>query len=61
MVVTQDGCGEPRAYVGLSSSYYEHVTENWLRMTDPEWAAKVKAYDLPAEPAWMQELLPNRR
>ena len=61
MVVTQDGCGEPRAYVGLSSSYYEQVTENWLRMTDPEWADKVRSTIPPVEPAWMQELLPGTR
>ena len=39
MVVTVDGCTGPRAYVGLASSYFEHVTENFDRLDDRRWSS----------------------
>jgi hypothetical protein len=41
MVVTTNTCAGPRAYVGLASSYYEHVTDDFERLNDEEWATKV--------------------
>ena len=36
MVTTIETCQGPRAYVGLSSSYYEKVTQGFERVSDPE-------------------------
>ena len=58
MVVTDDGCGAPKAYVGLASSYYEVITENWLRMSDSDWEQRLSDEGRPAEAAWMQDLIP---
>jgi Protein of unknown function (DUF3160)/His Kinase A (phospho-acceptor) domain len=51
MVVTVDGCTESHAYVGLASTYYEHVTDGYERLTDPEWATLLESK--PARPAWL--------
>lgn len=55
MVVTADPCGTPRAFVGLASSYFEKVTENFERMTDEEWAKSIQAP--PKDVAWMKDLV----
>jgi len=52
MVVTADGCSGSQAYVGLASSYYEQITENYQRMTDQDWAAQLQS-NPPAPPAWL--------
>jgi hypothetical protein len=51
MVVTVEACDQPAAYVGLASSYYEHITGGFERLTDSEWAGKV-GQDPLDEPAW---------
>ena len=51
-VVTTETCVGPRAYVGLASSYFEKITENWDRMNDIEWAAEIKSESPPDVP-WM--------
>ncbi|WP_438031967.1 DUF3160 domain-containing protein [Sorangium sp. So ce204] len=56
MVVTADPCGgAPRAFVGLASSYFEAVTENFERMDDRQWAGTVlkTTPDVP----WMADLV----
>ncbi|WP_437542340.1 DUF3160 domain-containing protein [Sorangium sp. So ce367] len=56
MVVTADPCGgTPRAFVGLASSYFEAVTENFERMDDRQWATMVLGTtpDVP----WMRDLV----
>jgi hypothetical protein len=40
MVVTANTCTGPRAYAGLVSSYFEEVTEKYLRLDDPTWEAR---------------------
>jgi hypothetical protein len=55
MVVIADGCNGPRAYAGLTSSYYEVITENFERMTDEEWAAG-PVTNAP-EPAWLSDVV----
>jgi hypothetical protein len=57
MVVTTDRCAKPKAYVGLASSYYEHVTEHLQRLTDSEWKTQLQA-SAPPEPKWIQDLVP---
>ncbi len=52
MVVTVDGCTGAQAYVGLASSYYERVTDNFERLADPDWAALL-AGQPPPRPAWL--------
>ncbi len=56
LVVSIDTCEGPKAYVGLASSYYEHTTRDYLRLTDEEWR-EVLAQDPPPRPSWMQDLL----
>ncbi|UQA58319.1 DUF3160 domain-containing protein [Polyangium aurulentum] len=56
MVVTADTCGTPRAFVGLASSYFEKVTENFDRMTDEQWASDILESN-PADVPWMQDLV----
>jgi hypothetical protein len=58
MVVTQDGCGTPKAYVGLASSYYEKITENFQRVADSEWANELEQNGPPPEVRWVQDLVP---
>ena len=43
MVVTANTCNGPRAYAGLVSSYFEETTEQYRRLTDPEWEARFGA------------------
>jgi hypothetical protein len=38
MVVVAETCSGPRAYVGLASSYFETVTEDFERLNDEDWA-----------------------
>ena len=56
MVVTFDTCAGPRAYAGLASSYYELITEDFERLTDPEWSLRL-AQDRPTAPEWASSIL----
>jgi hypothetical protein len=56
MVVTAENCTGPRAYVGLVSSYFERVTNNFKRMTDEEWAAEILK-TTPDDVPWMSDLV----
>ncbi|WP_437828560.1 DUF3160 domain-containing protein [Sorangium sp. So ce1153] len=56
MVVTADPCGTPRAFVGLASSYFEKITEDFARMTDEEWAGAIRV-TRPDDVAWMKDLV----
>lgn len=57
MVVTFEDCeGKPRAYVGLSSSYHERITEGFQRLTDEEWEQSTRA-QAPARPTWLADLV----
>jgi hypothetical protein len=56
MVVTLDTCTGPRAYVGLASSYFERITENFERMTDQDWAGQITGAT-PSDVSWMTDLV----
>lgn len=56
MVVTIETCSGPRAYVGLASSYFETVTENYERLTDEQWSDAI-VLETPADPPWLAELV----
>ncbi len=56
MVLTMDTCVGPRAYVGVASSYFEQVTENFERLTDEAWADGLKS-ETPADVPWMTDLV----
>jgi hypothetical protein len=58
MIVTEDGCDAPRAYVGLASSYYEQITENWKRIADSEWQQQLQTSGPPDAPRWVKDLVP---
>jgi hypothetical protein len=52
MIVTVDGCAGARAYVGLASSYFERVTENYERLDDQAWSAELTSAT-PPDPPWL--------
>ncbi len=54
MVVVTEGCSGPRAYAGLASSYFEHVTENFERLNDQEWTPMASQA---ASPPWLAEIV----
>lgn len=56
MVVTADPCGTPQAYVGVASSYFEQVTENFQRKTDEEWQKDLETAT-PSDVPWMTDLV----
>ncbi|MFC1620381.1 DUF3160 domain-containing protein, partial [Candidatus Neomarinimicrobiota bacterium] len=41
------------AFVGPVMSYYQHITEDWDRLTDERWTDLVKARELPPRPDWV--------
>ncbi|MEO6603504.1 MAG: DUF3160 domain-containing protein [Polyangiaceae bacterium] len=51
MVVTVDGCDGAHAYVGLASTYYEHITEHYERLNDSEWSMMLPGK--PVRPSWL--------
>lgn len=57
MVTTVNTCAGPRAYAGLVSSYIQHTTENWKRLTDEEWKAELIKPVRPADVPWMKDLV----
>jgi hypothetical protein len=56
MVVTANGCTGPRAYVGLASSYFERITEQFNRLDDDEWSAEIVKATPPDVP-WMAPIV----
>jgi hypothetical protein len=57
MITTVNTCAGPRAYAGLVSSYFEHTTEKWKRLTDEEWASELRKPVQPADVPWMRDLI----
>jgi hypothetical protein len=56
MVVTVDGCGGAKTYVGSVSSYFEKTTENFERLRDEPWSKSLLAAT-PADVTWMSDLV----
>jgi hypothetical protein len=56
MVVTVETCTGPRAYVGLASSYFERVTDDFERLKDEDWASEILDAT-PPDVAWMSDLV----
>ena len=56
MVVTTETCSGPRAYVGLASSYFEKITEDYDRLNDLRWSDEIKETS-PADVPWMTDLV----
>lgn len=56
MVVTVNTCSGPRAYVGLASSYFERITEDFERLTDQPWAQEVME-NAPEDPPWLRDVI----
>jgi hypothetical protein len=54
MILSIATCTGPHAYVGLASSYFEKTTDNFKRLTDPEWASQLNASP---EAPWMADLV----
>ena len=55
-VVTVDTCSGPKAYVGLVSSYFEHITEDFDRLDNARWSEHLSNQE-PAEVEWMNDLV----
>jgi hypothetical protein len=56
MVVTVNTCSGPRLYVGLASSYFERITNDFERLTDQRWAQEVMA-NAPEDPPWLRDVI----
>jgi hypothetical protein len=57
MVTTVNTCQGPRAYAGVVYGYHEHITKNFERVTDAEWAQRFSAGQRPAEVPWLSSVL----
>ena len=58
MVTTIDTCNGPRAYAGVVYAYHEQITEDFERLTDEEWAARLNQGGArPSEVPWMESVL----
>ena len=55
-VVTTETCVGPRAYVGVASSYFEKITDDWERLNDLEWAEEIQSKS-PADVPWMTDIV----
>ena len=53
------GSNATAAYTGAFMSYYEYITDDFLRVTDQEWAKKVSSGNLPERPEWVNSYLAN--
>ena len=47
----------PMAYAGPVFSYYEKITDNFLRLTDETWTASIQKDSLPLRPDWVNSFL----
>jgi hypothetical protein len=56
MVVAVDTCTGPRAYAGLSSSYFEKTTERFERLNDEDWANSIRAAN-PDDVSWLSDVV----
>ena len=53
LVIAPSQNGEATVYAGAMSSYYEHVTTNFKRMTDKEWEAAMHPKSAFPRPDWV--------
>ena len=53
------GSNTTAAYTGAFMSYYEYITDDFLRVNDQEWATKVSSGNLPERPEWVNSYLAN--
>ena len=49
------------AYSGAFTSYYEYITNDFLRINDQEWTEKVYNEDIPSRPEWTTAYLANKK
>ncbi len=56
MVVTTNDCSGASTYVGVVSSYFEKITENFERLDDKAWSADIQLAT-PADVPWLQDLV----
>lgn len=54
------GTNTTAAYAGAFMSYYENITDNFLRLTDQEWSAKVESGNIPERPKWVNSYLADK-
>lgn len=47
------------AYTGVFMSYYENITDDFLRLNDQEWERKVLDGNIPERPEWVNSYLVN--
>jgi hypothetical protein len=53
------GSNTTAAYTGAFMSYYEYITDNFLRVNDQEWEKRVLNGNLPERPEWVNSYLAN--
>ena len=54
--MTIEACDGPRAYVGLASSHYETITQNYQRLSDTDWETALGKTGT-TSPAWQASIL----
>ncbi len=47
----------PMAYAGPVFSYYEKITDNFLRLTDEKWTDSIEKNSLPSRPDWVNSYM----
>lgn len=57
MVATVDTCNGPRAYAGVVYAYHEHITRDFERLTDEQWASRIAQSPRPDDVPWLQGVL----
>ncbi len=50
-----DSCST--AYIGPVGSYYQHITDNFKRLTDEDWKTMYTQKQMPSRPAWVYSYL----
>lgn len=56
MTITVDTCVGPRAYAGMAYAYHELITNDFVRLNDEEWTARVTSTP-PADTPWAQPFI----
>jgi hypothetical protein len=48
------------AYTGAFMSYYEYITDDFLRVNDQEWEREIIQNNIPGRPEWINSYLANK-
>ncbi|MBN1926893.1 MAG: DUF3160 domain-containing protein [Prolixibacteraceae bacterium] len=60
-MIKKPGTHQYVAYTGAFSSYYEKITDNFLRLTDQDWTQLVNDNNVPIRPEWTAAYLADKK